>query len=271
MIPDVGKKQDMFDFPDFFQLPPPVHQVSCLPSRGIGCGRFGTWGWWSKTAPWNTCMLWPFGVFIGFWQHVSTIIFRVQVWHNAKATHLIARDGHSREAPLALTPELLSWNISIVNPTCIRSPGDVSNSLGIFAVGARGTSTNMGVPTQFHKQTPTDHFEKNRGYQHLAHTDAWIDSRRHHFSPSWRQTCFQHPSLRGWTGALRSGQGRSDVRRKNWCLMGIWNGWSSGYRILSISGIKPSNDLGFLHWLKKHSYVKTCQKMSLVEVVCDVF
>ena len=48
------------------------------------------------------------------------------------------------------------------------------------------------------------------------------------------------------------------------------NGWSSEYRALSISGTKPSNDLGVLHWLKKHSYVKTCQKMSLVEVVCDV-
>ena len=31
-----------------------------------------------------------------------------------------------------------------------------------------------------------------------------------------------HPALRGWTGALRSGQGRSDVSRKNWYLMGIW-------------------------------------------------
>ena len=36
------------------------------------------------------------------------------------------------------------------------------------------------------------------------------------------QTCFQQPELRGWTGALRSGQGQSDVSRKNWCLMGIW-------------------------------------------------
>ena len=36
------------------------------------------------------------------------------------------------------------------------------------------------------------------------------------------QTCFQQPALRGWTGALRCGQGQSDVSRKNWCLMGVW-------------------------------------------------
>ena len=41
--------------------------------------------------------------------------------------------------------------------------------------------------------------------------------------------------------------------------------------IQDVINCSPSNDLGVLHWLKKHSYVKTCQKMSLVEVVSDAF
>ena len=48
------EKQDMFGPEIFFNLssldPQFTFQVSCgVPSRGIGCSRFGTWGWWSKT------------------------------------------------------------------------------------------------------------------------------------------------------------------------------------------------------------------------------
>ena len=67
----------------------------------------------------------------------------VQGWDHAKITHLMARDGHSEE-PSALTHELMSWNMPIINPTGIGSPGDVSNVLGIFAGGTRGTSTTAG-------------------------------------------------------------------------------------------------------------------------------
>ena len=103
----------------------------------------------------------------------------VQGWDHAKITHLMARDGHSREAPLALTHEVMSWNISIVNPTGIGSPGDVSNALGIFSGGTRGTSTNMDVPRQFHHQLIT----RRQAEATLTHTDAWADSRCHHSSP----------------------------------------------------------------------------------------
>jgi hypothetical protein len=57
--------------------------------------------------------------------------------------------------------------------------------------------------------------------------------------------------LRGWTGALRSGQGRSDVSRKNWYLMGVWKWIQFGVPGILIS-TRPSNDLGVLHWFKKH-------------------
>ena len=56
--------------------------------------------------------------------------------------------------------------MSIVNPTGIGPLGNVSNSLRIFAVGTKGTSTTDGC-TETIPPTPTDHFEKNRGYQHL--------------------------------------------------------------------------------------------------------
>jgi len=51
----------------------------------------------------------------------------------------------------------------IINPTGIGPPGDVSNSLGIFAVGAKGTSTTAGC-TETIPPTPTDHSETSRGY-----------------------------------------------------------------------------------------------------------
>ena len=61
-------------------------------------------------------------------------------------------------------------------------------------------------------------------YTHWS-LETWTDCqppRCHHCSCNFRlqisnhtpQTCFQHPALRGWTGALRSGQGRRDVSRK---------------------------------------------------------
>ena len=85
------EKQDMLGLPEIFNFnlssldPQFTFQVSCVPSRGRGCSRFGTWGCWSKTGPWNSCMLWPFGVFIGFGPHFSIIKFRVQVSDKAKA------------------------------------------------------------------------------------------------------------------------------------------------------------------------------------------
>jgi len=88
----------------------------------------------------------------------------------------------------------------IINPTGTRAPEDVSNSLGI--------STNMDVPGQFHQQTP-DHFEKNRGYQHLTHTDAWTDSRCHQLFTILAQNLKPHsPNMFPTTG----------VARLNWSL-----------------------------------------------------
>ena len=126
----------------------------------------------------------------------------VQVSDNAKATRLIARDGQSSKTPF--THELKhvdrQSNHSQVIWGCERSSWDLC-----------GRSKRR-------KATAT-----------LTHTDAWADSRCHHPSRSWHhilnhtpQPCFQHPALPGWTGALRSGQGRRDVRRKNGYLMGIW-------------------------------------------------
>ena len=148
-------------------------------------------------------------------------------WDHAKITHLMARNGHSEETS-ALTHEVISWNMPIVNPTDIGPTGDVSNALGIFSGGTRGTSTTDGCTETVPPNTNWSLREKQR-LPTPNHTDAWIDSRCHHSSPSWLkilnytpQTCFQHPALRGWTGAFRCGQGQSDVRRKKWCLMGVW-------------------------------------------------
>ena len=46
--------------------------------------------------------------------------------------------------------------MSIVNPTIIKSSGDVSEALGIFSVGARGTATNMDKHGRTETVPPTN-------------------------------------------------------------------------------------------------------------------
>ena len=41
--------------------------------------------------------------------------------------------------------------MSIVNPTILKSSGDVSEALGIFAVGARGEKQRLHLPTLMHE------------------------------------------------------------------------------------------------------------------------
>ena len=90
------EKQGMFGFPEILNFNLSSFQVSCgVPSRGIGCGR-------SKTGPWNTCMLWPFGVFIGFWPHFSMIKFQ------GKSKVETMPKSHISWPEM----DILSWNIS---------------------------------------------------------------------------------------------------------------------------------------------------------------
>ena len=84
----------------------------------------------------------------------------------------------------------------------------------------------MDVPRQFHQQTPTVvtyccHQITSRQTEATNTCTCphwWADSRYHRHSPSRFHIlnhippCLQQPA-RGWTGALRSGQGRLDVRR----------------------------------------------------------
>ena len=151
----------------------------------------------------------------------------VQVSDNAKATRLIARDGQSSKT--SFTHELKHFDQSNhyqVTWGCERSSRDLCGRSKRNSDKHGQTWTYRDGSTNKHQLIASRKAIKATAT--LTHTDAWADSRCHHPTPSWHhilnhtpQTCFQHPALPG-CGALRSGQGRLDVRRDIGYLMGIW-------------------------------------------------
>ena len=188
-------------------------QVSCVPSRGIG-SRFGTWGWWSRTGPWNTCHR--------FLTTVFPIIHRI-LSGSPSFRQSQNHTSHGQRWAFRSMPIVMSWNMSIVNPTGIGSPGMWATLLGSFREEQEEHQQLMDVPRQFHHQLIT----RRQGKATLAHTDAWTDSRCHHCSPgSKSQTTLPkyisnirrcEAELEPW-GVAKVGA----IWERDWYLMGIW-------------------------------------------------